>query len=349
MGGGGQTVVPQSIDSTAEVMVLDNSLIWSLEALLWTDLLGNVGDLCNLPHFMVTTIPAIRRQSFIHSLLNKKIKIVFHSFSQDASSTSVRADGPLAAGRREDPLSFSDEGSPLASIPHAQHPLDGIINSEPSTSAVNPLPFTLPRNIYEKQDVVPFYDAPLIVAVVANVVWPAVLLVLTVWSMLVVIYFRLARFLSENVLQTPAVHVHDGDEAPVDMGLYFFGLDNQCEKWLPSSSSSAAEDLAPTFPMSLLRGRKGKKSTIGANPKGQCKFFDPCKPTVIYVHGFSRRTTARRFRETFNWAHSDKLYGLDINAADRWVREGWNIGIFFWNNHADGRCDWREGTGRMLE
>ncbi|TFJ87049.1 hypothetical protein NSK_001383 [Nannochloropsis salina CCMP1776] len=271
MGGGGQTVVPQSIDSTAE----------------------------------------------------------------DSSSTSVRADGPLVAGRREDPLSFSDEGSPLASIPHAQHPLDGIINSEPSTSAVKPLPFTLPRNIYEKQDVVPFYDAPLIVAVVANVVWPAVLLVLTVWSMLVVIYFRLARFLSENVLQTPAVHVHDGDEAPVDMGLYFFGLDNQCEKWLPSSSSSAAEDLAPTFPMSLLRGRKGKKSTIGANPKGQCKFFDPYKPTVIYVHGFSRRTTARRFRETFNWAHSDKLYGLDINAADRWVREGWNIGIFFWNNHAD--------------
>jgi len=161
----------------------------------------------------------------------------------------------------------------------------------------------------------------------------------------VVIYFRLARFLSENVLQTPAVHVHDGDEAPVDMGLYFFGLDNQCEKWLPSSSSSAAEDLAPTFRMSLLRGSKGKKSTIDANPKGQCKFFDPCKPTVIYVHGFSRRTTARRFRETFNWAHSDKLYGLDINAADRWVREGWNIGIFFWNNHADGRCDRREGTG----
>lgn len=41
MGGGGQTVVPQSIDSdTAEVIVLENSLIWSLEALFSDRLVG---------------------------------------------------------------------------------------------------------------------------------------------------------------------------------------------------------------------------------------------------------------------------------------------------------------------
>lgn len=43
----------------------------------------------------------------------------------------------------------------------------------------------------------------------------------------------------------------------------------------------------------------------------------------------------RRFRETFNWFHNDQVYGLDIDAADAWIDEGWNVGIFYWNYHAD--------------
>jgi hypothetical protein len=47
----------------------------------------------------------------------------------------------------------------------------------------------------------------------------------------------------------------------MDVGLYWFGKGNICER--------AAEP-----------GKPGR-------------FFDPSKPSVIYVHGFSRRTTAR--------------------------------------------------------
>ncbi len=187
-----------------------------------------------------------------------------------------------------------------------------------------PLPRTPPRNIYEKRDdAAPFWDAPLIVAVVANVVWPAVLLVLTMWSMLVVLYFRLTRLVSEVVWRTPDVELCD-DDAPVDMGLYWFGLDNKCEKWQPAAAETGGK-----------KSKKKKTKRGVADQHGHSQFFDPNKPSVIYVHGFSRRTTARKFRETFNWSHNDPQYGLDINSADRWVREGWNIGIFFWNNHAD--------------
>ncbi len=63
--------------------------------------------------------------------------------------------------------------------------------------------------------------------------------------------------------------------------------------------------------------------------------FDPTKPTVIYVHGYQPRTIIRQFKESFNWADNDDEFGLDINAADHWLRDGWNVGIFYWNTFAD--------------
>ena len=52
----------------------------------------------------------------------------------------------------------------------------------------------------------------------------------------------------------------------LDFGLYFFGEKQNNDKYVV-----------------------GKKN----------KYFDPKKPTVIYVHGWERGTTVRNFRETF--------------------------------------------------
>ena len=124
-----------------------------------------------------------------------------------------------------------------------------------------------------------------------------------------VLYFRLERLVGAALLRRPSGGEHEGeDDAPVDVGLHWFGHDNHCEKMVWAE----AED---------------------AGPGQRC--FDPSKPSVIYVHGFARRTTARRFRETFNWALNDAAYGLDVNAADAWLDAGWNIGIFYWNTLAD--------------
>ncbi len=161
-----------------------------------------------------------------------------------------------------------------------------------------------PRSIYESKERIPFWDAPLLVAVAANLVWPAVLMLLTGWSMLVVLCFRLERLLVRGLLRRAAAAKPEGegeeDDAPVDVGLYFFGYGNHCEKW------------------------------VDGEPQQRHRYFDPSKPSAIYVHGFARRTTARRFRETFNWAHNDPAYGLDVNAAG-----GWGCGVGGWIRSVD--------------
>jgi len=65
------------------------------------------------------------------------------------------------------------------------------------------------------------------------------------------------------------------------------------------------------------------------------RLFDPSKPTVIYVHGYQPRTIIRKFRESLNWNDNDDEYGLDMNAADHWLKAGWNVGVFYWASYAD--------------
>jgi pimeloyl-ACP methyl ester carboxylesterase len=63
-----------------------------------------------------------------------------------------------------------------------------------------------------------------------------------------------------------------------------------------------------------------------ANP-----WFDPAKPTIIFVHGWQNGTTQRRFRESFN---RTELNG-NGDVARAWLDRGWNTGIFYWNQLAD--------------
>lgn len=53
----------------------------------------------------------------------------------------------------------------------------------------------------------------------------------------------------------------------LDFGFYFYSDGKDAEKFIPGKSN---------------------------------RFFDPSKPTVIYIHGWERGTTSRAFRETFN-------------------------------------------------
>ncbi|ANE48876.1 cell adhesion domain-containing protein [Paenibacillus swuensis] len=78
-------------------------------------------------------------------------------------------------------------------------------------------------------------------------------------------------------------------------------------------------------------GNVSQKAVAGVgNP-----YYNPTKPTIIYVHGWQKDTTATAFRETFNYLHNDASYGVNVNTADAWVSAGWNIGIFYWNQFAD--------------
>lgn len=88
---------------------------------------------------------------------------------------------------------------------------------------------------------------------------------------------------------------HGVTEEEPEMGLYWYGLGNVSEK---------------------------------EGEGGESRYFDPSKPSVIYVHGYQPHTIARRFRESLNWKENDLDFGLDIDAADHWIEAGWNVGVW---------------------
>lgn len=55
--------------------------------------------------------------------------------------------------------------------------------------------------------------------------------------------------------------------------------------------------------------------------------FDPSKPTIIYIHGWQPEYYLIRHRESFY------IYGKD--TADDWIKKGWNVGVFYWNQFSD--------------
>lgn len=88
----------------------------------------------------------------------------------------------------------------------------------------------------------------------------------------------------------------------LDYGIYWFGLGNVSQKSVPGL----------------------------ANP-----YYNPARPTVIYIHGWQKDSSLTSKRETFNYKLNDPTYGVDVNMADAWINKGWNIGIFYWNQFAD--------------
>ena len=88
----------------------------------------------------------------------------------------------------------------------------------------------------------------------------------------------------------------------LDVGLYWYSRAGECIRHVPGE----------------------------ANP-----FFDPGARTVIYVHGWQKTTTIRGFRETFHWKANAPAHGLDVDVAAAWLDDGWNVGIFYWNQYAD--------------
>ncbi len=72
-----------------------------------------------------------------------------------------------------------------------------------------------------------------------------------------------------------------------------------------------------------------------ASAATKSSFYDPTKPTVIYVHGWQAGSHNLGKRATFNYSKADPIYGPKVDEADAWIDAGWNIGIFYWNQFSD--------------
>lgn len=111
----------------------------------------------------------------------------------------------------------------------------------------------------------------------------------------ILMFFFALSFLIFAPIMGASAEVYDGNS--LDTGIYWFGKGDVSEKFIDGQNNS---------------------------------YFDPSKPTMIYVHGWQNGKTETLYRETFN-PNND----LNVNLADFWIDKGWNVGIFYWNQLAD--------------
>ena len=93
----------------------------------------------------------------------------------------------------------------------------------------------------------------------------------------------------------------DYDPNMLSYGIYWFGLNDAKQKFVPGEP----------------------------NP-----YFDPTKPTLIFVHGWQPGLSAN-YPPNFTYRYFEGIWPRSINTANAWIEAGWNVGIFFWNQFSD--------------
>lgn len=82
------------------------------------------------------------------------------------------------------------------------------------------------------------------------------------------------------------------------------------------------------------KGSEGDWDAVGCQKyiEGQSnRFFDPSKPTIIYVHGFQLGGVKNKAREGFHL----NQFGANIHTQNFWKEAGYNVAIFHWVQFAD--------------
>ena len=102
-------------------------------------------------------------------------------------------------------------------------------------------------------------------------------------------------------LETQSVQVYYYDE--LEAGLYFIGKQDDTQ-----TDQAGAQKFTPGV----------------ANP-----FYDPAKPTIIYVHGAQPGAVAAKTREDLIFKATGK------STQNPWIDRGWNVAIFHWVQLAD--------------
>lgn len=87
----------------------------------------------------------------------------------------------------------------------------------------------------------------------------------------------------------------------LDYGLYWAGADNEFEK-------------------------------AGLHTQDGSSYYDPTKPTLIYIHGWKADTVENLQRDNFYNTDNGRP---DVDFAQLWRSYGFNIGILYWNQFAD--------------
>lgn len=126
-------------------------------------------------------------------------------------------------------------------------------------------------------------------------------LFLALWALILIEGLVVDFFLSNRAPSAPPDPFYNTSH--LDCDIWWFGPDNQRQKHTPG----------------------------GENP-----FFNASAPrTVIFTHGWAVNSHKTQSRETFAWKENQPKVGLDVYTAEQWIMDGWNVGIFYWNQIAD--------------
>lgn len=80
---------------------------------------------------------------------------------------------------------------------------------------------------------------------------------------------------------------------------------------------------------------KNGSESVKATGSAIAGYYDPKKPTIIYFHGWQPNTSVDNYRrEKFIFVDPTQR-NASVDTANKWIADGWNVGIFYWNQFAD--------------
>ncbi len=84
------------------------------------------------------------------------------------------------------------------------------------------------------------------------------------------------------------------------------------------------------------RNQVSQKAEAGqANP-----YYDPDKPVIIFVHGWAPLQADTPPTFLFDYVDEEREITYNIDLAEAWIDDGWNVGIYYWHPFADEDAVW---------
>merc|ERR1740121_2474906 len=137
-----------------------------------------------------------------------------------------------------------------------------------------------------------------------------------------------------------------GWPAQLDWGIYWFGPNGQFKK------AKKTQKVQVTDPSSWVRQDDGYDNST---ERYKAEFYDPSRKTILFFHGWSgtaswfpqrceRLTTmcgeglCPRGKGEESDEDGKQQQQKDIDLAAEWIRAGWNVGFFYWDQFADEPC-----------
>ena len=69
-------------------------------------------------------------------------------------------------------------------------------------------------------------------------------------------------------------------------------------------------------------------------------YYDPNQPVIIFVHGWTPMQADTPLTFWFNVIDEKREIEYDIDLAQKWIDDGWNVGIYYWHPFADEDAVW---------